>query len=238
MPMPKKRIAKFQRARRPAQVEQRKEAILSAALTLFLRCGLENVSLNDIAREAGSAKSNIYRYFDSREHIYLIILQRLATEFEGRIYPALEKLRGKGTVDKVAKILVEAYVDSPEYGELITVVNAVLERRLTPELVVNFRSVFLERRKRLAAALTAALLGAAYEKTLPLTLHIFLHVPGLWTFCYPRRESLTLLNEPSHAHLKLDFRQEMTLFLRPILKAAIAVEPPQRMLGTADGDVG
>lgn len=219
--MAQKKIALFQRARQPAQVEQRAEAILDAALKLFLRNGLENVSLSDIGRSVGLAKSNLYRYFDGREHIYLVILQRLATAFEQRIYLALKPLRGKGTVAKVTDVLVEAYIASPEYGELITVVNAVLERRLTPELVVNFRSVFLERRKRLADALTAALAGASHEKMLPLTLHIFLHVPGLWTFCYPRRESLTLLDKPTHAHLKLDFRQEMTLFLRPILQAAI-----------------
>ncbi|MEH1928944.1 TetR family transcriptional regulator [Nostoc sp.] len=236
--MARKKVAEFQRARHPAQIEQRQEAILHAALTLFLRRGLENVSLNDIAREVGLAKSSIYRYFDSREHIFLIILQRLAAAFEERIYPPLEKLRGKGTVTKVAKVLVDTYINSPEYGELITVVNSVLERRLTPELIANFRSVFLERRKRLAAALTAALVGAAYEKMLPLTLHIFLHVPGLWTFCFPSEESLTLLNESSHAHLKLDFRQEMTLFLHPILQAAIATEPSQRIHNTANGDVG
>jgi AcrR family transcriptional regulator len=51
----------FQRARQPAQIEQRREAILQAALPLFQSRWLENVSLNDIAREVGLAKSNIYR---------------------------------------------------------------------------------------------------------------------------------------------------------------------------------
>ncbi|MEI9893095.1 MAG: TetR/AcrR family transcriptional regulator [Chthoniobacter sp.] len=176
--MPKIQSPDFQRARQPAQIEQRREAILRSALILFQRHGLENVSLNDIARDVGLAKSNIYRYFGSREHIYLVVLQRLAAQFEERLYPALEKLRGRGTVARVAATVVEAYHDSPEYGELITVVNSVLEKRLTPELVVNFRAVFLERRKRLAAALASALAGATPERLLPLTLHIFLHVPG------------------------------------------------------------
>src|ERR1700752_2172194 len=97
----------FQRARQPAQIEQRREAILRAGLVLFQRRGLENVSLTDIAREVGLAKSNIYRYFESREHIYLVVLQRLAARFEQRLYPPLEKLKGKGTVAKVADIITE-----------------------------------------------------------------------------------------------------------------------------------
>ena len=36
-------------------------------------------------------------------------------------------------------------------------VNPVLEKRLTPTLVVDFRSVFLERRKRLARVLASAI---------------------------------------------------------------------------------
>jgi AcrR family transcriptional regulator len=222
--MPSSPTPAFLRARQPAQIEQRKEAILQTALLLFQRHGLENVSLNDIAREVGLAKSNIYRYFDSREHIYLVVLQRLAARFEQRLYPPLEKLKGKGSVAKVADIITAAYIDSPEYGELITVVNSVLEKRLTPPLVINFRSVFLERRKRMAAVLAAALPPATPEKMLPFTLHIFLHVPGLWTFCYPRPDSQQILNEPKHRHLKLDFRREMTLFLHAILKEAVAVK--------------
>ncbi len=94
--MPTPQLPSFQRARQPAQIEQRKEAILRTALLLFQENGLENVSLHDIAREVGLAKSNIYRYFESREHIYLVVLQRLAARFEQRLYPPLEKMRGRG----------------------------------------------------------------------------------------------------------------------------------------------
>ena len=219
--MPKIKLPDFQRARQPQQIEQRREALLEAAIKLFQRNGLENVSLNDIAREVGLAKSNIYRYFEGREHIYLVVLQRLAAQFEQRIYAGLAKPKGKGTVAKVADALIEAYLASPEYGELITVVNSVLEKRLTPELVVNFRAVFLERRKRLAAALAAALPDATPERMLPLTLHIFLHVPGLWTFCFPRPDSKKLLDEPRHQHLRVDFKKEMMVFLRAILTEAV-----------------
>jgi AcrR family transcriptional regulator len=218
----------FQRARQPGQIEQRREAILGAALALFQRRGLENVSLNDIAREVGLAKSNLYRYFESREHIYLIVLQRLAAHFEQRIYLGLHELKRQGTVRNVTKALVTAYLASPEYGELITVVNSVLEKRLTPLLVLNFRTVFLERRKRLAAALANALPGSSAVQMLPITLHIFLHVPGLWTFCFPSEDSAELLDRQENEHLKVDFEPEMTLFLGAMLQKsfdALVVKP-------------
>lgn len=219
--MPKTKSPSFQRARQPAQIEQRREAILRAGLILFQRRGLENVSLNDIAREVGLAKSNIYRYFDSREHIYLVILQRLAAEFEQRLYSALGGIKGERTVAKVAEAVVAAYLESPEYGELITVVNSVLEKKLTPELIMNFRTVFRQRRERVADALASALPGSTRDRLLPLTLHIFLHVPGLWTFCFPRTDAEKLLKGPEHRHLKFDFKDEMTFFLRTILREGL-----------------
>ena len=98
--MPKKKFFSFQRARRPDQIEQRKEAILAAALDLFQEKGLENVTLADIASKVGTATSNLYRYFGSREHIYLRVLQRLGAEWEKKLYPPLERLKGRGTLLK------------------------------------------------------------------------------------------------------------------------------------------
>jgi hypothetical protein len=58
------------------------------------------------------AKSNIYRYFESREHISLVVLQRLASQFEQRLYLPLEKLKGRGSVAEVAGIALPVFQPS------------------------------------------------------------------------------------------------------------------------------
>jgi AcrR family transcriptional regulator len=215
--MPKIKLLPFQRARRPKQIEQRREAILQAALVLFQKKGLENVTLADIADRVGMVKSNIYRYFDSREHIYLRVLQSQGAEWEKRVIPGLDALEGKGTVAKVAEVITEGFIQSEEYSTLITVINPVLEKTLAPNHAIDFRSVFFERRKRFAQALALALPGAALETIFPLTLHIFTHVAGLWPLCHPSPSSEKLLREPGFAHLNLDFETEMTRFLTHFL---------------------
>jgi AcrR family transcriptional regulator len=217
----KKQLPTFQRARQPEQIEQRKEAILAAALALFQEKGLENVALADIAARVGTATSNLYRYFESREHIYLRVLQRLGAAWEQKVYAPLAKLKGRGTVTRVAGILTQAYLSLPDYGELSTVVNTVLEKQLSPALVVDFRAVFLERRKRLASALAAALPNTSAERLLPLTFHIFTHVPGIWPFCHPKPASRKLLGNPQFVHLNFDFQKEMSDYLQLILQAAL-----------------
>ena len=186
---------------------------MHAALVLFQKRGLENVTLADIAEKVGTAKSNIYRYFDSREHIYLRVLQRQGAQWEKRVMPALDALKGKGTVAKVAAVITRAFLQSEEYSTLITVINPVLEKTLAPNLVIDFRSAFYERRKRLAQSLALALPGTTPEKVFPLTLHIFTHVAGLWPLCHASPESGKLVAEPGLAHLNLNFETEMTRFL-------------------------
>ena len=138
--MPKTKLPPFQRARQPKQIEQRREAILHAALVLFQKKGLENVTLADIADRVGTVKSNIYRYFDSREHIYLRVLQRQGAEWEKRVTPGLDGLKGKGKVAKVAEVITEAFIQSEEYSTLITVITPSLDGRYNlSELAVVFK---------------------------------------------------------------------------------------------------
>jgi AcrR family transcriptional regulator len=64
----------FQRARRPEQVRERREAILAAARELLARRRAADVSLRELADAVGLAMSNVLRYFDSREAIFAQIL--------------------------------------------------------------------------------------------------------------------------------------------------------------------
>ncbi|MEV4358595.1 TetR family transcriptional regulator [Nonomuraea sp. NPDC049625] len=63
----------FVRARRPEHKQQRREEILAAARDLAMASGVRNVSLGAVAEAVGLAKSNIMRYFGTREEIYLIL---------------------------------------------------------------------------------------------------------------------------------------------------------------------
>ncbi|HEU4330550.1 MAG TPA: helix-turn-helix domain-containing protein, partial [Lapillicoccus sp.] len=61
----------FMRARRPEHKQQRREAILDAARDLALRRGVRAITLGDLAEAVGLAKSNVVRYFGTREEIFV-----------------------------------------------------------------------------------------------------------------------------------------------------------------------
>lgn len=80
--------------RRPAQrvvkpSEVRRRELLDAAAELVARDGVAGVSVSDIARAAGTATGNVYRYFPSKEELLAALkaqvvetmLERLAAHF-------------------------------------------------------------------------------------------------------------------------------------------------------------
>src|SRR5262245_17594164 len=64
----------FQRARSEEQREVRRQAILDTAAAMLDEMPVAEVSLNELSRRVGLAKSNVLRYFDSREAVLLDLL--------------------------------------------------------------------------------------------------------------------------------------------------------------------
>src|SRR3984957_2847590 len=64
----------FQRARSEEQREARRRAILDAAVAMLAEMPVAEVTLNELSRRAGLAKSNVLRYFESREAVLLELL--------------------------------------------------------------------------------------------------------------------------------------------------------------------
>ena len=66
----------FQRARSDEQRALRSQAILDTAAAMLQEMPVADISLNELSRRVGLAKSNVLRYFDSREAVLLELLAR------------------------------------------------------------------------------------------------------------------------------------------------------------------
>ena len=67
-----------------------KEAIISAATSLFARFGLEKTTMEDIARAANKGKSSLYYYFKSKEEVFAEVIRSEINGLKERITRAVE----------------------------------------------------------------------------------------------------------------------------------------------------
>jgi AcrR family transcriptional regulator len=130
----------FVRARRPEQKLQRREAILAAARDLAAESGVRNVSLGGLAAAVGLAKSNVVRYFGTREEIYLELTAEGWTEWGAAV---TGRLRDGGGPDEVVAALTETLADRPLFCDLLSHTSTSLEHNVSLPAARAFKRVVL-----------------------------------------------------------------------------------------------
>ena len=129
----------WQRARSDEKKDERKAAICAAAMRLFQKSGYEKVTLNGIAVEAGFAKSNLYRYFSSREEIFLSIFSRLFSQWSAAWSKRLKGFDENEPIPNFAESWVQSFLANPAFLDLTTVLFVSLERNSSYEQLVEFK---------------------------------------------------------------------------------------------------
>lgn len=143
----------FIRARRPEHKQRRREAITDAARRLAVRSGVGNVSLGGVAAEAGIAKSNVARYFGTREEIYLLLASQELSNWAGEV---VERLRPAAGPEVVADVLVSSLRERPLLCDLVVHSNVTLPDNASYEAVRAHKLTILEAVMRLRDAVATA----------------------------------------------------------------------------------
>jgi AcrR family transcriptional regulator len=137
----------FQRARRPEQKRQRRDAILGAARRLALRDKVRSVSLTDIADEVGIHKSALLRYFETREQIFLELTAASWLDWARALHAGLDGAApgpaggpgGHGTAGLVADVVARSFADRPLLCDLIPHTALNLERHVSADAVRRYK---------------------------------------------------------------------------------------------------
>jgi len=175
----------YQRARRPEQKLERRDAILGAARELALRDGVRTVSLADIAARVGIHKSALLRYFETREQIFLELTAQAWREWVTALHAELDPAApgtgelgtgepgraesgvggsgtggsGTGAAALVADVFARSFGDRPLLCDLIAHTPLNLERNVSPEAVRRYKLTSLGAVGEAAAIVRHALPG-------------------------------------------------------------------------------
>jgi AcrR family transcriptional regulator len=133
--------AVFARARSAEHKQHRRDAILAAARDLAAREGVQGVTLAAVADAVGLAKSNVLRYFGTREEIYLELMVgewgQWAAELTERLpAPPL-------TSEALASALTGSLTSRPLFCDLQSVLATSLERHVGLEAARTYKRAAL-----------------------------------------------------------------------------------------------
>jgi AcrR family transcriptional regulator len=107
----------------PIDRADKRDRILDAAQSLFVRYGVKRTSIDDVARKAGIAKGTVYLSFESKAALFAAIADRLcATTFADvqEVIGETTPLNGRlvGVLDRYIGATHRLIVQSPHIAEL------------------------------------------------------------------------------------------------------------------------
>lgn len=194
-------VLPFQRARKPAEQQLRREAILAAAAELFDAEGPQGAGLNAIAAKAGFTKSNVYRYFESREEVLMSLFLLELESFIGDFEQAAATCP-IGDVDALAQASTDTFLAHPRFCALVSILTAVLEQNVSVERIIALKRTVTDHNARIAGAVHARLPNATFEDASWAVGMVATLVGGMWPNVTPSPNAAQVLAMPEFAYLK------------------------------------
>ena len=216
----------FQRARSEEQREVRRQAILRTAEAMLAEMPVSAISLNELSRRVGLAKSNVLRYFESREAVLLELLDAawrewldaLATELVVDASPPVAD-----RVEHVAAVLARTLVGRPMLCELGSSSTAVLEHNVSAAVATRFKRAALADTDALAHLVGAVVpeLGEPAAQRFAGTAALM--VGSLWAATRPSPALRAAYEaDPALAAMRLDFGDALRELLATMIAGLLA----------------
>jgi len=125
------------RARSDEQIEQRINEIVEATARLYEENRFEDITIAMIAKEADFTRSNLYRYFETKEDIFLELMKRDIEAWRIDFIERFEYL--SPSLHEVSKISVELILKHERMVKLFTILFTLLEPKASLDALRSFK---------------------------------------------------------------------------------------------------
>ncbi|WP_172795202.1 TetR/AcrR family transcriptional regulator [Polycladidibacter hongkongensis] len=215
----------FVRARSQEAKAERQADILSAAAAELDAHGCKGVTLKGIAFRAGVVKSNVYRYFESREHVLLnVLISDLAKQNDEFRRDCVAPM----SIDAVADTLSECYARNPRVCTLISELAPTLETNISVEACVAVKREILELFMATAQTLLEVVPQLPAERASAFLQAHFCMIAGMWPVANFNEDVAKVLAMPEFELMRLDFAPVLRTATRALLHGYVKAAEPAR----------
>ena len=189
--------------RTKAEAEQTFHELLDAAVILFLRQGIANTSLKDIADLAGKTRGAIYWHFDNKDSVVQALWQRNAETYHQsltKMASAIETEDPAKSFRQEIKNLIQNLLGDEEFGKVLRIVihsveftdehtslqNFLTDKKMDFILALKSSIEMLQQQRKIRVKLPSELLSQA----------LFSYIHGLVdNYLKPGHDSLDLVKD-------------------------------------------
>jgi len=196
--------------------------IMTAALNLWANSSYRAVSMSEVAEAAGVAKGTLYLYFETKEHLFLALLEE---QFDAWFENVNSALDGDGSWDtaRLCRVLVASLENRESFTGLQCLLESVLEQNLDLETARSFKQRLLEH---------TVSTGARIEHRLPSLrpgqgARFLIHLRALLTGLRQMADVSPIVKQvmaenPQLRVLEVDFRKESSAAIQGLIQGFLS----------------
>ena len=207
---------KWQRARQPEQKAERVESILTAAGELFDTQDFNDISMTDVAKQAGIGKASVYQYFNTKEEVFLSLYRNEVDGWLLEVERRLGRMR-RPSPARVADHLGHILCDRPRFCRLSVIFSSVLERNVSDDFLLNFKQSLFAPMRRFTEQLQAVFPNISDEQARDFVFQHHAVLAGMWPLAHPSADVERVMRENQLHALTVDFLPLMTRTLTSLL---------------------
>lgn len=153
----------WERARSEEQIEYRINEILEATAKLYKEHRFEEITFVMIAKKAGFTRSNLYRYFKTKEDIFLKLLAHDISAWAQELQTIF--IKEVTSLNDFTKTWVTAFLKHERLLDIYAILYSMLEKNATLEALVDFKQSLMQD-MNLSVATLSKVLGISPETAL------------------------------------------------------------------------
>jgi AcrR family transcriptional regulator len=214
------------RARSAEDKAARRQAVLDEAWRLFQRGPWSALTMAQVARGVGLSKAALYRYFDTKETLFLAVEESQLTLWLLSLGETLDALRRPASAEQLADALSASLQERPAMARLLALLHVELEQNLAQAEALRFKRALHALLSRFGAQLARAAGLASPEAGLRAALTVHALIIGLWQLSDPPPQLARLLESGHLTELQVAFhpflREAVAALLRGLAQARAA----------------
>lgn len=200
--------------------QQRTEEILAALDRLLETNGFDRMSLSMIATEAGCTRSCLYKYFKTKEDIFLAYISKLLSEWAHDMNSSCFA-RKECTAEQFAKTWTDVALRNTKLLELLPALFCILEHNASSKSIVAFKSALYDAMGSIFVKLSSVFPNISSES---LTEVLFMAVSaanGLYPMYKAGERYGDLLDRNKVPQVRIDFRAWYENTVRILMSSAM-----------------
>ena len=214
----------LRRARSPEDKEQRRQDILDHAWALFQARPWAEITMSDVADASGLSKAALYRYFETKETLFLEVEAVRLGSWLHELGAELERLPRPASPEAVSALIADSLVARPGLPRLLALLHVSLEQNVTFDAALAFKRALHDWLERLGGQLEAALGSLRPGTGLGAALQLHALCIGLWQMADAGPVVKRLLERPELRPLRIDFRAALVTGAATMLHGLIRAQ--------------